>query len=95
MQVGHSSASALSTSDPTKDHELIRTLDISLLARKNSFWSFAIRQRMIRFLAGYSISAMHNSFVKIYRLLYGYILIYQNYWILVTCHLIDHFYYVL
>jgi len=35
--VGHSNASELSMSEPTKDQELIRTLDISLLARKNSF----------------------------------------------------------
>ena len=39
-------------SEPTKDHELIRTLDISLLARKNSFWSFAIRQRISIFVLG-------------------------------------------
>ena len=31
---------------PHEDQELIRTLDLSLLARKNSFWSFAIRQRL-------------------------------------------------
>ena len=30
---------------PQEDQELIRTLDKSLLARKDSIWSFAIRQR--------------------------------------------------
>ena len=50
--VGHSNASELSMSEPTKDQELIRTLDISLLARKNSFWSFAFRQRTSCFVLG-------------------------------------------
>ena len=50
--VGPSNASELSMSEPTKDQELIRTLDISLLARKNSFWSFAIRQRISIFVLG-------------------------------------------
>ena len=49
--VGHSNTSELSMSEPTKDQELIRTLDISLLARKNSFWSFAIRQRTFIFVS--------------------------------------------
>ena len=31
---------------PHKDQELIHTLELSLLACKNSFWSFAIRQRL-------------------------------------------------
>ena len=50
--VGHSNASELSMNEPTKDQELIRTLDISLLARKNSFWSFAIRQSISIFVLG-------------------------------------------
>ena len=40
---------------PHEDQELIRTLDLSLLARKNSFWSFAIRQRLNVFVRGYTI----------------------------------------
>ena len=30
-----------------QDQELIRTLDLSFLVRKNSFWSFAIRRRSL------------------------------------------------
>ena len=47
---------------PQKDQELIRTLDISLLARKNSFWSFAIRQRLSDLKLGYTYFDMNNAF---------------------------------
>ena len=47
---------------PHEDQELIRTLDLSLLARKNSFWSFAIRQRSYVFTSGYTQSNMTKTF---------------------------------
>ena len=39
---------------PQEDQEWIRTLDLSLLARKNSIWSFAIRQRLNVIKQGYT-----------------------------------------
>ena len=47
---------------PHEDQELIRTLDLSLLARKNSFWSFAIRQRQQVFDLRLTIFERNKSF---------------------------------
>ena len=53
MQLWDTQARANSArATPQEDQELIRTLDLSLLARKNSFWSFAIRQRIFIFVLG-------------------------------------------
>ena len=48
MQLWDTQARANSArATPQEDQELIRTLDLSLLARKNSFWSFAIRRKAL------------------------------------------------
>ena len=62
MQVGHSARANSARATPQEDQELIRTLDLSLLARKNSFWSFAIRQGMNVLKRGYTSFDKLNTF---------------------------------
>ena len=45
-----------------EDQELIRTLDLCLKRVKITFWSFAIRQRMLLFTLRYSVITQRNSF---------------------------------